>query len=589
MTYRLLTAALAALLLVGCGDGSSSTDPSGSSGEQASGEQASSEHAGHDHSGETASNEESGATWTCSMHPQVEQSEPGQCPICGMDLVRKSSSTGDEGTIRVSPVTMQNTGVRTAAVEVEALTREIRTTGRLEVDARRQTAVSPKVSGWVERLYADYEGARVRRGAPLLEIYSPDLVATQEEYLLALRNARRLEGGAGAADAQRLLDAARRRLDYWDVSAQQIERLRETGTPTKTVTLQAPASGTVTQTAVTEGEQVRAGQTLMQITNLRRLWLMIDVYEQDLAWVDVGASVEVDLPYRPGDTRTGTVDYIYDEVDPQTRTVQARVVVNNTDGTLRPGMYATATLQGRETEPSPVVPSEAVLRTGDRNVVIEALGDGRFRPRPVKTGLETDGRIQILSGLSGGTQVVTSAQFLIDSEARLSNALAAMTPPDSVGAPTGGADDSSMAGSGTAGGGMAHGRAESASGRGEDVLSQEVDVRAADANGDGRVAQCPDAPHRIADAPGALPCPDAETRSIGAAQTVLHYAGYTHVPVDPAASDHDGDGIVYQDPMDWAVIHDAPGRCEVCGMKLQRVPLDEARANLKKAGYAVQP
>lgn len=584
MTYRLLTAVLAALLLVGCGDGSSSTDSS-----RASGEHASSEHAGHDHSGETSSSETSGTTWTCSMHPQVEQREPGQCPICGMDLVQKSSSTGDEGTIRVSPVTMQNTGVRTAAVEVDALTREIRTTGRLEVDARRQTAVSPKVSGWVERLYADYEGARVRRGAPLLEIYSPDLVATQEEYLLALRNARRLEGGPGAADAQRLLDAARRRLDYWDVSAEQIERLRDTGTPTKTVTLQAPASGTVTQTAVTEGEQVRAGQTLMQITNLRRLWLMVDVYEQDLAWVDVESRVEVDLPYRPGDVRTGTIDYIYDEVNAQTRTARARVVVNNTDGTLRPGMYATATLQGRETEPSPVVPSEAVLRTGDRNVVIEALGDGRFRPRPVETGLETDGRIQILSGLPSGTRVVTSAQFLIDSEARLSNALKAMTPPDSADAPTGGADDSAMAGSARTGGGMTHGRSESAGDRGKDLLSQKVDVRAADANDDGRVTQCPDAPHRIADAPGALPCPDAETRSIGAAQTVLHSAGYTNVPVDPAASDRDGDGVVYQDPMDWAVIHDAPGRCEVCGMKLQRVPLDEARANLRKAGYAVQP
>lgn len=575
MTYRLLTAVLAALLLVGCGDGSSSTDSSSSS----------QEHADHDHSGEA-----SGTVWTCSMHPQVEQSEPGQCPICGMDLVRKGSSTGDEGTIRVSPVTIQNTGVRTASVEVTALTREVRTTGRLEVDARRQTAVSPKVSGWVERLYADYEGARVQKGAPLLEIYSPDLVATQEEYLLALRNARRLEGGAGASDAQRLLDAARRRLDYWDVSAEQIERLRETGTPTKTLTLHAPATGTVTKTAVTEGEQIRAGQTLMQITNLSRLWLMIDVYEQDLAWVDVGNSVEVDLPYRPGTTRTGTVDYLYDEVDPQTRTVRARVVVDNADGSLRPGMYATATLQGRQTEPGPVVPSEAVLRTGDREVVIEALGDGRFRPRPVKTGLETDGRIQILSGLSGGTRVVTSAQFLIDSEARLSNALSAMTPTDSTEDPTTedptmGSADSAMAGSG---GGMTHGRPESAAGRDADVLSQEVDVRAVDANGDGRVAQCPDVPHRLADAPGALSCSNAEVHSIGAAQTVLHYAGYTNVPVNPAASDANGDGIVYQDPMDWAVIHDAPGRCEVCGMKLQRVTLPEARANLEEAGYVVR-
>jgi RND family efflux transporter MFP subunit len=329
-----------------------------------------------------------------------------------------------EGAIRISPATLQNIGVRTTEVPVESLSRRIRTTGRFEVNERRMTAVSPKVSGWVDQLYVDYEGARVQTGEPLFEIYSPELVATQEEYLTALRAADRLQGDAGA---QRLVDAARRRLAYWDISEAQIERLKETREPQRTLTLSAPASGTVTRKAVTQGEKISAGQTLMHVTNLRQLWLMADVYEQDLSWVDVGTPAEVQLPYAPGRTVEGRVDYIYDEVDPETRTVKARITVPNPDRSLKPGMYATVTLRGDETTPTPVVPQEAVVSTGPREAVIRALGNGQFRPVPVTTGLSADGRTQVLRGLDGGEQVVTSAQFLIDSEARLQGALSAMT------------------------------------------------------------------------------------------------------------------------------------------------------------------
>jgi len=354
------------------------------------------------------------------------QDEPGDCPVCGMALTPvRVDGQAEEGTVRISPVTLQNIGVRTAPVSVEPLARQVRTTGRFEANEQRMHAIAPKISGWIETLHVDYEGARVQAGDPLFDIYSPELVATQEEYLTALRNAKRL--GAEDESAQRLVRAAERRLDYWDVSDRQIERLEETGTPQRTLTFYAPSAGTVTSKNVTEGQKITAGQTLMHVTDLRALWLMVDIYEQDLAWIEEGSMARVELPYAPGRSVEGRIDYIYDEVDPETRTVKARITVSNPDRSLKPGMYATVTLRRGSTAPTPVVPDAAIVSSGERDVVIQALGDGRFRPVPVQTGLAADGRMQILSGLSGGERVVTSAQFLIDSEARLTSALPAMT------------------------------------------------------------------------------------------------------------------------------------------------------------------
>lgn len=364
-----------------------------------------------------------GVVYQDGMHPWYVQDEPGTAPDCGMDLTPVRVDGVEEGTVKIDPVTLQNIGVRTARVSVEALGRSVRTTGRFEASEQGLAAVSPKIGGWVERLHVEYEGARVRRGQPLLEIYSPELVSTQEEYLLALRNAERL---GGSADAQRLVEAARRRLAYWDISDAQIKKLEETGTPTKTLTLYAPASGTVTGKNVVEGQQIMPGETLMQLSDLSRLWLMVDVYEQDLSWVGVGTEVRVELPYEPGRTMAGRVDYLYDDLNPQTRTARARVTLANPGLQLKPSMYATAYLVGGRTEPVPTIPEEALIRTGKNDAVIVALGEGRFRPQPVTAGVQADGKVQILSGLHGGEDVVTSAQFLIDSEARLQSALGSM-------------------------------------------------------------------------------------------------------------------------------------------------------------------
>ena len=339
----------------------------------------------------------------------------------------------ENNVLNLDPVTLQKINVRTAPVAIEPLSRAIRTTGRFEMDEQGIHTVSLKIDGWVERLYADFDGAIVQKGQPLLELYSPKLVTTQEEYLLALKNVRRLSGGAAESDARHLLDAARRRLAYWDLSEDQIRRLEETGVPERTLTFYAPAPGEVMRRNVAEGQHIMAGQALMDIVDISRIWLIVDVYEQDLAWVKVGTRARIELPAQPDQVFTGQVDYIYHMMNSELRTARARIVLpGRHGGPLKPGMYATAYLEGQARGPAPVVPEGAVIRTGQRELVLVALGGGRFRPQLVKAGYASDGKVQILSGLEEGEQVVTSAQFLLDSEAQLRGVIASMAA-DSVG------------------------------------------------------------------------------------------------------------------------------------------------------------
>ncbi|MDT7858237.1 efflux RND transporter periplasmic adaptor subunit, partial [Rubrivirga sp. S365] len=230
----------------------------------------------------------------------------------------------------------------------------------------------------------------------------------------------------------RLVEAARTRLRLFGLGAQQISRVERSGTIQETVTLFAPASGTVQNKRIVEGMQAMPGMPLMDVVNLGALYLQVDVPEQDLGWVRPGVRAVVAVTSLPGEELRGRVDYVYDTIDPGTRTGTARVTVANPSGRLRPGMFATATLFGAASAPRPVVPSEAVVRDGETTAVILALGEGRFRPQPVTLGEESGGVVQVLSGLQPGDRVVTSAQFLIDSEARLSSALAGMSGGDAM-------------------------------------------------------------------------------------------------------------------------------------------------------------
>ncbi|WP_179299519.1 efflux RND transporter periplasmic adaptor subunit, partial [Rubrivirga marina] len=365
-----------------------------------------------------------GVVYQSGMHPYIVQDEPGTCPVCGMDLEPVPVSGAPAGTVEIDPVTLQNIGVRTAVVQERQLERTLRTTGTFEAqDAARET-VTLRVGGFVERLYVDTEGQRIRQGQPLLEIYSPELVSTQQELLLAVRNRQLLGGGDGA---DRLVEAARTRLRLFGLGPQQIARVEQSGTIQERITLFAPASGTVQNKRIVEGMQATPGMPLMDIVDFGALYLQVDVPERDLGWVSRGTRGVVTLAALPGEELRGRVDYVYDTLDPATRTGTARITVPNAGGRLRPGMFATATLYGDLSAVGPVVPAEAVVRDGDGAAVILALGEGRFRPQPVTLGEESDGLVRVLSGLSAGERVVTSAQFLIDSEARLAASLGAMT------------------------------------------------------------------------------------------------------------------------------------------------------------------
>lgn len=294
----------------------------------------------HDHSSDEVATappaEEHKTLYTCSMHPFIIRDKPGSCPICGMALTPVKSGEGgasqEEG-IKIDPITLQNMGVRTEPVVRRNLTHTIRAVGLVAIPDDRQYAVNTKIEGWVERLYVDQLGQQVTKGEPLLSIYSPELVAAQEEYLLALRNRQRLAGSSFAEIATgsgRLLDAARTRLSYWDISPAQLKQLERTGKPSKTLILYSKHSGIVTSKKVLQGARVRAGEELLQLADLSTLWVNADIYEYELEWAKTGQQAEVELPMLDT-TLTGRIDYLYPYMESATRTVKARIVIDNQD------------------------------------------------------------------------------------------------------------------------------------------------------------------------------------------------------------------------------------------------------------------
>jgi Cu(I)/Ag(I) efflux system membrane fusion protein/cobalt-zinc-cadmium efflux system membrane fusion protein len=371
--------------------------------------------------------------WTCGMHPEVIREEPGPCPICGMDLVPleveadETSGGGRSGaTVTIDPTIVQNMNVETAPVEVRDLTREIRTVGYLDYDQEGMVSVTTKYSGYAEKVHVNYLGEPVRRGQPLLEVYSPELVQTEQELLSAIEFAGRLEAAPEAARrrAEALVEAARTRLAYWDIDPEQIERLEATGQVFRTLTVRAPSSGLVMKRMPgLEGMAVKPGIELFHIADLSSLWLSVEAFEGQLAWLSVGSVADISLSYFPGETFTGRVRFVEPQLSEKTRTLTLRIEVPNRDGRLRAGMYATVRFHPVLVEDATVVPSQAVLRTGERNVVVVAMDEGHFAPREVGLGAEGDALVQVVSGLRAGERVVTSSQFLLDSESNLRQAI----------------------------------------------------------------------------------------------------------------------------------------------------------------------
>jgi len=300
------------------------------------------------------------------------------------------------------------------------------------VDYNEETLydVNLKFHGWVEKLFVSRTGEWVKKGQPLLEVYSPELVATQEEYLLAFKNRRELETSTFneiSASAERLLEAARKRLKYWDISDAEVEALERTGEVRKTLTIYAPAAGIVVEKNVVEGKYAMEGKNLYRIADLSTVWVYAHIFEYELPWIHVGQEVKMELPYVPGKTFTGRVDYIYPYLDAKTRDVKIRIIVKNPTLELKPQMYANVMIESRAGDNELCIPSEAIIRSGKRNLVFLDLGNGKFRPQQVIIGPEGEnGLVKVLAGLEEGQRIVTSAQFLLDSESRLREAIQKM-------------------------------------------------------------------------------------------------------------------------------------------------------------------
>jgi len=348
------------------------------------------------------------------MNPSFVSQNPGKDAM-GMDLVavHEGDPGADLNSLQIDGATIQRLGVRTQALTKQRLTRVIRAVGRIEFDESRVTTVNMKFDGWIERLYVTETGQYVRAGQPLFAIYSPELVAGQEEYLQIFR------GTAGGPHSAHLIQAARQRLALFDVPNSFISRIERTGRAQRRISIPAPRSGYVIQKSAYEGTFVRMGANLFTLGEMDALWVMAEVYEFDAPWVAAGQEATIELTYLPGQMQTARVDYVYPTLNERTRTLQVRLVLPNPQVTLRPGMFATVRIHSEPVGETLVVPSEAVIHSGERNVVFVSLGNGRFEPRDASLGVSGQQGYQVLSGLEEGEEVVISGQFLLDSESRL--------------------------------------------------------------------------------------------------------------------------------------------------------------------------
>lgn len=547
----------------------------------------------------TVASERQGAAgtimYTCGMHPQVMQPEPGICPICNMKLTPMKQDDAEEDAapsgpqerrilywrspmhpdfvadlpgkdfmghdlvpvysdesqsmggqiIRIDPVVVQNMGVRTARVRRGPLVKSIRTVGRIDYDEQKLVFVDTKTAGWIEKLYVDETGQAVKSGDPLFEIYSPDLYTAQVEYVSALRKLPTLERSTypdAAADARLMVEAVRQKLDYFDVPKDQIDRLAETLTPEKALQVRSPADGIVADKMALEGMRIMPGMRLFTIADLSRVWVYVDIYEYQLPWVHVGQIATMTLPYIPSKVFRGEVTYIYPYVQKQTRVIKMRLEFENPTLELKPDMYANVLLEGLLKDDAVLVPREGFIDSGTRKVAFLDRGSGKFEPRDLQVGVEGEGGdVEVLVGLSPGDVVVTSGQFLLDSESKLKEALAKMKEPTRL-RPS--PKKGSASGSQTdAGGQPAAMPADAAFACPMDRHPDETDPARQGAYFSNQPGECPWCGMKI------KPIDDLKwARDLKAA---------------------DGAELAYSCPKHQQILSDAPGKCPVCDAELE--------------------
>lgn len=391
--------------------------------------------------------------YVCPMHPNVVKDEPGNCPICGMQLVEKEADApatsgagkkilywvapmdpsfkrdkpgkspmgmdlvpvydeGDGSAVKISPATVQNLGVRTAKARRGKLWKRIDTVGYVDFDENMISHVHLRTDGWIEKLVVKSQGERVKKGDLLFELYSPTLVNAQDEYIQALRS-----------NNTRLMNASKDRLIALGISSDQITQLAKTRRSRQRVKIYASQDGIVSNLMAREGMYVKPRMEIMTLADLSSIWIQVEVFERQAEWVKVGKPAEMRLSYLPGRVWEGNVEYVYPSLDPMTRTIRTRLKFKNPDEALKPNMFADVTIFGGGKVDVVKIPREALIRSGGEERVILSMGEGRFQPRKVVSGIESGDEIEILSGLKGGEDVVTSSQFLLDSEASIKASL----------------------------------------------------------------------------------------------------------------------------------------------------------------------
>jgi Cu(I)/Ag(I) efflux system membrane fusion protein/cobalt-zinc-cadmium efflux system membrane fusion protein len=470
---------------------------------------------------------ESAQLYTCGMHPNVVQEGPGTCPICGMDLtpVYEDDVPGASasGGVSIDSVVVQNMGVRVEPARKQTVFRHVRSIGEVEVGEDQISVVNLRFSGWVERIHVDKTGDPVERGQPLIEIYSPDLVAAQEEYLLALRT---------QGPESELARSARRKFELWDVAQGEIEAIAKSGRVRRALAIRSPRTGFVLQKKVVEGARVMAGQDLYQIGDLRRIWVTAEIYEFDAPWVEVGQPAQMELSHEEGRLYEGKVAYIYPTLNEVSRTLTVRLEFENPDIRLKPGMFATVYIQYRRVDDVLAIPTEAILDSGRRKIVFVSAGGGHFEPREIVTGLVGDRHMtEVLSGLEEGEEIVVSGQYLLDSESQLQEAIRKML--------------------------------DRRAGRGEPEAEARPDT----------LFSCPMHPEVISGEPGRCPeCGmDLEERAGSPEELAQLYGQHVHEHGDEEAMPDAAQADHYTCPMHPEVISAEPGRCPVCGMFLEKV------------------
>ena len=374
---------------------------------------------------QTSSDSKKPLYWVAPMDPNFKSDKPGKSPM-GMDLIPVFEDAGSAddpvGTVRISPAVVNNLGVRTASVIQGRLPNTITTVGYVQYNEDEMAHVHPRVEGWIEALYVKAEGEPVEKGKPLYTLYSPTLVNAQEELLLALNRGN-----------QSLINAAEERLVALNVPVSLIRQLRQTRNVQRTMTVYAPSSGVIDNLNVREGMFIKPGDRVLSIAALDEVWVIGEVFESQLSAVEAGNRVVMTLDYMPGRQWRGKVDYVYPEVNPKTRTARVRMRFDNEDGALMPGMFARLEIQGERGKRQFLVPRESVIRTGQSDRVVLALEEGAFKSVNVSVGRVGEKYAEILDGLMPGDTVVTSAQFLIDSESSKSSDFQRMSAPQNRG------------------------------------------------------------------------------------------------------------------------------------------------------------